>query len=80
LLDQRVQLIAQLLAHLQHGVALEQPLLEFVIYSRWRRPASCQQQRTEAGEGLSIDGVALGALEQGLGEVVGLSRIDHADG
>jgi len=55
-----------------------QALLEFGVDGRGRRPALRLQERGELGQGVRVNGIRFGPLEQGLGEIMGLAGIDHA--
>src|SRR6185503_11668981 len=79
-LDQRVQLVANLLAQGQQRITLGQTLLEFIIDRRRWRPALGLECGGQLGQGLGINRVGFGALEQGFSEMMRLHGVNDADG
>ena len=76
---QGMELIADLLTHLDQALTFDETLIQFGEHRRRGIPHGWLKQSRQLGKGLSINGVSLGLLEQRFGKVVGLSRIDHTD-
>jgi len=80
LLQEGVQLVAELGPRTDQPITMDQALLKFgVDLGRWGSGGGLEP-RAKLCERLGINRISLGAFEQCFGEIVGLSRIDDGDG
>ena len=77
---ERSQAVDHLLALVEQGGAFGQALLEFIIDGRGRGPGRGLDLGGEGGQQLGIEGVGFGPAQQDLGKVMGLGRVNDADG
>ena len=73
-------LVADLGSDLDQGFALREALLELSIDCWWWRPRLGLEPGSQFSQHLRIQVVGFGALEQRLGKIVSLGRIDHTHG
>ena len=73
---QGVQLIALHLPHARQIVVLHQPLVEGLPHRAGRFPELDRQRQRQPGQRVRVDGVRLGLLQQRLGKVMRLTRVD----
>src|SRR5690242_9323422 len=73
-------LIANLGSDLDERFALHQPLLELGIDSWWWHPGFGLEPGSEFSQHLRIQVICFSALEQRLGKIVCLSRVDYTHG